>query len=893
MELFLRLLASRGLDLDRGRERAVRWAEATHAIGDLEVDLFARAWKLAGALEAGRPSLHHLAEHAVAHRRALDGERASYELGRLELCLEALEHLEDDAIADRISQDTLTLRAVLETFRDDPSTSLVRRLRRLFPEPRALARPVPRHQTVEHEASPDPSHALPLLDHLADRCLGRKLAGLESNRLVEFQKDTALGKGAFAVTAGVLDRVRTAGLLPPIRIAMAFLDFAKGGTEEQRDQWRAAGADLSIHNLAARRIIEASGGLGRFPALLRAPVLEALALALIETHGLAGQAVRGETPLALFAPFVAFLRDKSAALGEHIRTDPETARRLAVDCLHLIDVCDTAAVREGLLDDSLHRELVAVEEEVLAAAGARTIDPIAALVERETSRWRERLPGGSPETVARARLIDRLARLRGRRDAHLEAVAEVIDPLPREVVLRLADLLRMCQLWYVGAATDGLSSRTQLVLLALGLTAAEGSPAIDTGAPFHLSLQPLLGRLGATGERSVVYRRRLLETALAPVGVEEVLEGRASSLLAGTGGERPVMMLVTEIGRASAIAIDSEESEEARALLTLLPIYERKSNAAFHGTLKTLCDLYGLRKDEFDRVANEAMYLETMNSARSDKARMLDFVRPGRIVEIGPGGGVVLDLLAERFPTSEIIGVDASRMVVEALSARRTKEQRRWSIEEADAYRLGEMFEEGTLDTVVLCSLLHEIYSYVERDGRRFRLESVRDLLRVAFRALGPGGRIVIRDGVMPPPAERILRFLAPDARPFFDLFVEQFDGRPITFEPIDADRVRLSAADAMEFLYTYTWGPESFPYEVREQYGVLAYDGYVEAIAGWLGADARILPLPAGYQSYLQPGYRAGLAGKIELFDTRGLAVELPDSNCLIVVERLASGRT
>ena len=67
--------------------------------------------------------------------------------------------------------------------------------------------------------------------------------------------------------------------------------------------------------------------------------------------------------------------------------------------------------------------------------------------------------------------------------------------------------------------------------------------------------------------------------------------------------------------------------------------------------LKSLCDLYGLRKDEFDRVANEASYLATMNAARTDKERMLDFVRPGRIVEIGPGGGVVLDLLEARFPT--------------------------------------------------------------------------------------------------------------------------------------------------------------------------------------------------------------------------------------------------
>ena len=38
------------------------------------------------------------------------------------------------------------------------------------------------------------------------------------------------------------------------------------------------------------------------------------------------------------------------------------------------------------------------------------------------------------------------------------------------------------------------------------------------------------------------------------------------------------------------------------------------------------------RKDEYDRVNNEASYLATMNAARSDKSRMLDYAVPGRIV---------------------------------------------------------------------------------------------------------------------------------------------------------------------------------------------------------------------------------------------------------------------
>ena len=124
---------------------------------------------------------------------------------------------------------------------------------------------------------------------------------------------------------------------------------------------------------------------------------------------------------------------------------------------------------------------------------------------------------------------------------------------------------------------------------------------------------------------------------------------------------------------------------------------------------------------------------------------------------------------------------------------------------------------------------------------------------------------------------------------PTFDVYVAQFEGRPITFRELAPDRVELSAPDAMEFLYTYTWGPASFPYEVRELYGILPYDDYVAALVDWVGGTnvAKIVDIPAQLRSYLQPGYRDNLANKIELTDDHDRPATLPDSNCLIVIER------
>jgi hypothetical protein len=147
----------------------------------------------------------------------------------------------------------------------------------------------------------------------------------------------------------------------------------------------------------------------------------------------------------------------------------------------------------------------------------------------------------------------------------------------------------------------------------------------------------------------------------------------------------------------------------------------------------------------------------------------------------------------------------------------------------------------------------------------------------------------VIRDGVMPPPSTRRIRMLAPDVRPTLALFAEQFEGRPIRFTELEPGRVEMTAADAMEFLYTYTWGPASFPYEVRELYGILPYDAYVAALVDWVGGpdSGKVVDIPEYQRSYLQPGYRDNLAGKIELTDEHDRPVELPDSNCLIVIEK------
>ncbi|MEZ4368015.1 MAG: methyltransferase [Kofleriaceae bacterium] len=736
-----------------------------------------------------------------------------------------------DALPRALADDTTAALAALAALRD-PGTAAHAAVAPRLGLLGALAEPAP--PAVEHAPPPAVAVARPLLDHVTHALAG--LARLERGVAL----DPAM---TAAITAAAVDEVATlgqVGALPAVRVALLHLAVAKGGDVATRRAWAAAGVNLDVHNLGAEDLLADDATLAGY-ALDDAA--RALVRALVANHGLAGQHLRGETPASAFAP----LRAALPSLPPY-----------AAAALHVINLCDTAAVRPGLVDDALATELTALRDRLVEALPAT----------RPLAERLRRLRAGRQRAGEPARAVD-------------DAVAALAPATAATLTARLAD----AQLWYCEAATASLSPAAQLKVLAAAAGAATRA-GVAVGEPWHAQLGALVPRLFGDGAR-VRYRVRVVEAQLAAVSVDELLGGAAPP--------GPLGAFAATLGRDRCVVLDWQPSDEADALVTLLSIYETKSSAAFHATLKALCDLYGLRKDEFDRVANEADYLATMNAARSDKERMLDHCQPGRVVEVGPGGGVVLDLLEARLPDSDVLGVDVSTEVIAALEARRAREGRRWRVHHADAFALPELCPPGTVDTVIFCSILHEIYSYVAYPGddgsppRRFRTEAVRDLLRAAFTTLRVGGRLVIRDGVAPPPGVRRLTLLADDARPMLELFAAQFEGRAIRWTELADGRIEMSTPDAMEFLYTYTWGPASFPYEVREQYGVMAYDAYVEAIVGWLGGPdtAVAVALPPGERSYLQPGYRDGLAGKVELTDEHDRPTPLPDSNCLIVVER------
>jgi SAM-dependent methyltransferase len=206
-----------------------------------------------------------------------------------------------------------------------------------------------------------------------------------------------------------------------------------------------------------------------------------------------------------------------------------------------------------------------------------------------------------------------------------------------------------------------------------------------------------------------------------------------------------------------------------------------------------------------------------MEASAGDKARLLEYVRAGVIAELGCGSGTVLELLRRAFPGSTLIGVDLNEEML-----RRCRE-RFPGVEIRRGDMAGRNFDDGSLDTVVACSVMHEVFSY-----KRFDYGAVRAAIANSVRALRKGGRLVIRDGVKPAVEEAVyLTFLNETARGKFIRFSKEFGSSEVVWREVDG-RVQVARRDAMEFLTKYLYDV-NWAHEVKEHFGVFTLRQWVD----------------------------------------------------------------
>ena len=610
-----------------------------------------------------------------------------------------------------------------------------------------------------------------------------------------------------------------------IEDVLKWSEVAKGGMPSVRATWKKQGIDLYAHNIGSAEIYRHVHPENR-PVYL-----------LILTHGLIGQFLRGEVMLKENIPL-------------------------------------TRLMEEGYYEkDELLVLLKALNQCVIEGVSQRLWqgiqDDVQTVIQQIVDGDYQELP-----------LKEKLKRLRLSSIQKGENFQQLYEELVwKDMTIRLEDLLFNTQLWYVEPALRDFSFEEFIKIFLL----------IDQHSKHkrfmrkHITLEPLMHTMyyDHQGKKKInLYKKRIIEKYLKSVSIEEILNGI-------TPTNKHVNIAVDVDWET--ILFDFEFSPVGEKLIDFC-VEAEKADIEHEKAILLLFDLFELRRDAYDRFHNEDSYLAHMHASGDDKRVILDFIKGEKILDVGPGSGVALDMVEEAFPDKTVTGVDISANVIEALQRKKQTENRQWSVLQGDALNLSDTFEENSLDTIIYSSIFHEFFSYIPYNGKKFNHETIEAALKSGFRSLKKGGRIIIRDGIMTEPADqmRIIEFKnaknAAEGIQFLDQYIKDFQGRKIEASYIGSYKFQMPVNDAMEFLYTYTWGEESYVHVVNEQFGYYTPSDYKKMLTRTLGEENFEL---VTFQHYLQAGYTEHLSEKIRFFDEQGKEVPLPDSTCLIVIEK------
>lgn len=278
------------------------------------------------------------------------------------------------------------------------------------------------------------------------------------------------------------------------------------------------------------------------------------------------------------------------------------------------------------------------------------------------------------------------------------------------------------------------------------------------------------------------------------------------------------------------------------------------------------------------------VYFNRMKSSIGDKSKMIEHILHGPVLDVGSGGGEFAALLMEL--GFKVVALDGSHEAVMHSNALGVPTV------EGFTHQVASLLPPEYFSTITCSSILHEVFSYgYGISGSQHTLASVVHSLDAFKEVLAEGGRLIIRDGVMPDNWNQMTEVLLkdPDGKRLADKYLSMipFRGtnhdmmRKVYLETKEGTENVLTGnmESVMEFLYTYTWGEENYGRETQELYGLFTLTEYVEFLEanGFHVTHA---------EEYLQEGYPLNLENKVDIM-RNGTMIPFPSSNCLIVAEK------
>lgn len=546
---------------------------------------------------------------------------------------------------------------------------------------------------------------------------------------------------------------------------------------------------------------------------------------LIKTHGLIGQYIKGEVNLSTNKELYSLIEKKLISKKE------------LKEILSILNECIISDVSIKIYE--------------------REKDEIDTIIDKIINNQFD-------EKIDIVKRIDRLNE--GINNSEKDFLKEIIRN--NEINSRLTNIFENIELWYYKSALKTFSVENQIKIL---LILSNYTDKIS-----EITFAPLMENIYLNYKKVKmvnIYKQRIIEKYLNEITFNQIINNSINSNI-------NISYSVKRIN--STVKFNFIFSKVAKKLIEFCEV-AYTSGALYNKSVLLLYDLFGFRKDDYDRFYNENEYLETMNSTINYKSVLLDYIVGEKVLDVGPGGGALMDLISETFDDKEVYGIDISSNVIDELNKKKINENKKYHLIKGNALNLEDYFDKNSLDTIIYSSIIHELFSYIKYDGKKFNYDVIKKTLTSAYNVLKVGGRIIIRDGIKTQSNEkRIIEFKNKDDINILKRYVKDFKGRTINYSQIDDNKVLMDINDSMEFLYTYTWGEESYSLEVQEQFGYYTPNEYEDMIYS-LFNNCKIICSKA----FLQDGYKIHLESKINYYDENYNTVDLPNSTYILVIEK------
>jgi len=284
-------------------------------------------------------------------------------------------------------------------------------------------------------------------------------------------------------------------------------------------------------------------------------------------------------------------------------------------------------------------------------------------------------------------------------------------------------------------------------------------------------------------------------------------------------------------------------------------------------------------------------YAEAFEASAARKWAMVrDFVRPGRIVDIGCGAGAVLEL-ADREPAlreSDLIGIEVARHLYEECVHR--KAQGTFTNPNVFFYHRnvlgGAVLPPRSVDTTLTFALTHEIWSYGQR------MHSLRAFAEAIYAHTVPGGVWINSDVCGPTGKNRTvhLRLSTVDnvggmsTRARLDEFARDYRF-PFPFAVVDDETVELRLADAMDFLTRKDY-LDNWLSECHEQFCGMEYADWLALLTD---VGFEVDPVSRAWRNDWIVEHRLDPVASLSTVD--GQPLPWPETHVLLVARRPVNG--